>query len=126
MSLQTPLAKARGLGSSKEGLHHWTAQRLTALALAPLSLWFIYSLVSVTGMDHARVTLWLQDTLNAVLMLLFIIAMYYHASLGVQVVIEDYVESKWQKIFSLVLIKFLVWIAGLSSALSVIKVYLGL
>ena len=126
MSLQTPLARARGLGSSKEGLHHWTAQRLTALALVPLALWFIYSLVNVTGMDHARVTLWLQDTLNAVLMILFIIAMYYHAALGVQVVIEDYIDSKWQKIMSLVLIKFLAWLAGLASALSVIKVYLGL
>ena len=126
MSLQTPLARARGLGSSKEGLHHWTAQRLTALALVPLALWFIYSLVNVTGMDHARVTLWLQDTLNAVLMILFIIAMYYHAALGVQVVIEDYIDSKWQKIMSLVLIKFLARLAGLASALSVIKVYLGL
>ena len=126
MSLQTPLARARGLGSSKEGLHHWTAQRLTAFALAPLALWFIYSLVNVTGMGHAEVTNWLQDTLNAVLMLLFIVAMYYHAALGIQVVIEDYVESKWQKISCLILIKFLAWIAGLSSALSVIKVYLGL
>ncbi len=126
MSLQTPLARARGLGSSKEGLHHWTAQRLTAIALVPLSLWFIFSTVSVISKDYSTVTLWLQAHFNAVLMLLFITAMYYHAALGLQVVIEDYVASKWQKIGCLVLIRFLVFFAGLSSALAVIKVYLGL
>ncbi|MEQ8289247.1 MAG: succinate dehydrogenase, hydrophobic membrane anchor protein [Gammaproteobacteria bacterium] len=126
MSLQTPLARARGLGSSKEGLHHWTAQRLTALILVPLTLWFVFSLVSVTGADHATVSAWLQDPFNAVLMLLFVLALYYHAALGVQVVIEDYIESQWQKIGSLVLVKFLAWFAGLASVLAVLKVYLGL
>jgi succinate dehydrogenase / fumarate reductase membrane anchor subunit len=126
MSLQTPIAKARGLGSSKEGLHHWTAQRLTAIALVPLTLWFVFSLVSVTGADYTIVKAWLQNTVNAVLVLIFVSALYYHAALGIQVVIEDYIESKWQKIGCLVLIKFLAWFAGLASALAVLKVYLGM
>ncbi len=126
MSLQSPIARARGLGASKEGLHHWTSQRLTAMALAPLSLWFVFSLVSVTGADYATVTAWLGDTFNAVLLLLFLFAMYYHAALGVQVVIEDYIDSKWQKIGCLVLVRFLAWFAGLSSVVAVLKVYLGL
>ena len=126
MSLQSPLARARGLGASKEGLHHWTAQRLTAIALAPLTLWFVFSLVSVTGADYAIVSAWLQNTFNAVLILLFLFALYFHAALGVQVVIEDYIESKWQKIVSLVMVRFLAWFAGLASVLAVLKVYLGL
>ena len=126
MSLQTPLARARGLGSAKEGLHHWWAQRLTALALVPLSLWFIYSLVVVTGAEYSIIIAWLGQTINAVLMLLFLFALYYHTALGVQVVIEDYIDSEWQKIACLILVKFLVWLAGLSAAVSVLKIYLGL
>jgi succinate dehydrogenase / fumarate reductase membrane anchor subunit len=126
MSMQTPLAKVRGLGSAKEGLHHWWAQRLTALALIPLSLWFVYSLVCTTGADYATVIAWLGQPMNAVLMLLFLFALYYHAALGLQVVIEDYIDSEWQKIACLILVKFLIWLAGLSSALSVLKIYLGM
>ena len=126
MSLQSPIARVRGLGSAKEGVHHWWAQRLTAIALVPLSLWFIYSLVVVTGADYATVTAWLGNTLNAALMLLFLFSLYYHAALGVQVVIEDYIDSEWQKIACIILVKFLAWIAGLSAAIAVLKVYLGL
>lgn len=125
MSMQTPLARARGLGSAKEGVHHWWAQRLTAVALIPLSLWFIYSLVAVTGADYIAATAWLSQPINAVLMLLFLFSLYYHASLGVQVVIEDYISSEWQKITCLILVKFLVWLAGISAAISVLKIYLG-
>ena len=126
MSLQSPLARVRGLGSAKEGVHHWWVQRLTAIALVPLSLWFIYSLVAITGADYQTTKDWMGNTLNAALMLLFIISLYYHAVLGVQVVIEDYIDSEWQKIACLVLVKFLAWIAGLSAAIAILKVYLGL
>ena len=126
MSLQSPIAKVRGLGSAKEGVHHWWGQRLTAIVLVPLSLWFIYSLVVITGADYATVTAWLGNTLNAALMLLLIISLYYHAALGVQVVIEDYIDSEWQKIGCLILVKFLAWLAGLSAGIAVLKVYLGL
>ncbi len=126
MSMQSPLARVRGLGSAKEGVHHWWAQRLTAIALVPLSIWFIYSLTAITGAKYALVISWLGQPLNAVLMLLFLFSLYYHAALGVQVVIEDYIDSEWQKITCLILVKFLVWIAGLSAAISVLKIYLGL
>ncbi len=126
MSMQSPLARVRGLGSAKKGVHHWWEQRLTALALVPLSLWFIYSLVVITGAEYTTVIAWLSQPLNAVLMLLFVFSLYYHAVLGVQVVIEDYIESEWQKIACLILINFLAWIAGLSATISVLKIYLGL
>jgi succinate dehydrogenase / fumarate reductase membrane anchor subunit len=123
--MQTPLARARGLGSAKEGVHHWWAQRLTAIALVPLSLWFIYSLVAITGAEYAVVIAWLGQPINAVLMLLFLFSLYYHAMLGVQVVIEDYIDSEGQKIACLILVKFLVFLAGISAAISVLKIYLG-
>lgn len=126
MSLQTPLARVRGLGSAKEGVHHWWVQRLTAIALVPLSLWFVYSLISVVGGDYLSAVTWLGNTFNAVLMLLFLIALYYHAALGIQVVIEDYIDSEWQKLACLILVKFLIFVAGLSAVIAVLKVYLGL
>jgi len=62
MSLQSPIGRVRGLGSAKEGVHHWWSQRVTALVLIPLSLWFIYSLVMVTGADYATVVDWLANS----------------------------------------------------------------
>ena len=126
MSLQTPLAKARGLGSAKQGTHHWWQQRLTAIALTPLSLWFIYSQLIIGSVDHASVTRWMSDTMNAVLLILFIVSLFHHAQLGIQVVIEDYIDSEWQKMFSIILIKFLALFAGLTSVIAILKVFLGL
>lgn len=126
MSLQTPLAKARGLGSAKQGTHHWWQQRLTAIALTPLSLWFIYSQLIIGSADHASVTRWMSDTMNAVLLILFIVSLFHHAQLGIQVVIEDYIDSGWQKMSSIILIKFIALFAGLASVIAILKVFLGL
>ena len=126
MSLQTPLARARGLGSAKEGSHHWWAQRLTAIALVPLSLWFIYSLVCIGSMDYNTAVEWLQSPVTSVLMILFVFALFYHAQLGIQVVIEDYVRCEVLKISCIILISFLMLFAGLSGVLAILKVFLGL
>lgn len=126
MSLQTPLAKVKGLGSAKQGTHHWWHQRLTSMALIPLSLWFIYSLLMIGPVDHASVTRWMSDTLNTVLLILFVFSLFYHAQLGLQVVIEDYIESEWQKMSSIILMKFLALFAGLTSVIAILKVFLGL
>ena len=124
MSLRTPLAKVRGLGSAKQGTEHWWQQRLTAIALVPLSLWFISELLCMTGMDHASVSQWLHIPVNAVLLIMLLIALFHHAQLGMQVVIEDYIESEWQKLGCIILVKFLAVLAGLTSVLSVAKVFL--
>lgn len=126
MNLQAPLAKVRGLGSAKEGTHHFWNQRLTAIALIPLTLWIMISIVSMTTMDYKTVTVWMGTPLNAILVLIFILALYYHALLGVQIVIEDYVHTEWQKIACIILIKFLIILTGLASMLAVLKVFLGL
>ena len=126
MSLQTPLARARGLGSAKEGSHHWWAQRLTAIALVPLSLWFIYSLVCIGSMDYNTAVEWLQSPVTSVLMILFVVALFYHAQLGIQVVVEDYVRCEVLKISCIILTSFLMLFAGISGVLAILKVFLGL
>ncbi len=125
MSLSTPLAKARGLGSARSGTHHWIAQRLTAVALIPLSLWFVFSLVCMAELNYQAAIEWIQSPLSAVFLLLFIIAMFHHAQLGMQIVIEDYIDCKVMKITGLVLLKFVSFFAGLAAATAVLKIYLG-
>ena len=107
MNFRTPLARVRGLGSAKSGTHHWWMQRLTAIALVPLCLWFVASLIVVVSADHATVIHWLQAPLVAILSCALIVAIFYHAQLGVQVVVEDYVHAEWLKLATIVAIKLL-------------------
>ena len=126
MNLRTPLAHVRGLGSAKEGSHHWWIQRLTAIALIPLSIWFICCLVCISDADYQAAVDWISNPISTVLLIIFLAALYYHAYLGVQVVIEDYIESEWQKITALILVKFLALFTGLVSIFAVLKVSLGI
>lgn len=125
MSLRTPLGRARGLGSAKTGAHHWWMQRLTAVALVPLTLWFVYSIVSIAGADSATAYAWLARPLNAVLMLLLIAATFHHLHLGVQVVLEDYIHEEGVKVASIMAVKLLSIALGVASAFSVLKVAFG-
>jgi succinate dehydrogenase / fumarate reductase membrane anchor subunit len=122
---RTPLKQVRGLGSAQEGTHHWWLQRLTAVALVPLSLWFVASIISISSADYVSVVTWLRSPLVTVLLLCFIWALFHHAQLGVQVVLEDYVDSEWIKIASVVAMKFAAVVLGLTSAVAVLKVSLG-
>ena len=126
MKLVAPLAKVRGLGSAKDGTHHFWNQRLTAIALVPLTLWIMVSIINMTSMDYQTVSIWMGQPLNAVLLLIFILALYFHAQLGLQVVIEDYIHTEWQKIACIIVVKFLIILTCLTSALAVLKVFLGL
>lgn len=103
--MRSPLAQARGLGSAKDGSAHWWAQRVTAVALVPLTIWFIASLVALTGGDHSAFVAWLRSPLNTVLMVTFVIAVFYHMALGLQVVAEDYVHDDRIKIPTIILIQ---------------------
>lgn len=91
--MRTPLARAMGLGSAKEGVGAWWAERVSAVALVPLALWFAASIIAHTGSDYATFIVWLKTPLAAILMILLLIALFYHTALGLQVVIEDYVHS---------------------------------
>ncbi|MGY1529823.1 succinate dehydrogenase, hydrophobic membrane anchor protein [Luteimonas sp. A649] len=92
--MRSPVARAVGLGSAKAGVEHWWAQRVSAVALIPLTLWFVASLIAHTHSDHATFLAWLRAPLNAVAMILLLLALFHHTALGLQVVIEDYMHSR--------------------------------
>ena len=125
MDLRSPLARARGLGSAKHGTQHFWLQRISAIVLVPLCFWFVTSMVAMVSVDYETVSVWLSTPLTAVLMILFIIALFYHAQLGLQVVIEDYVESEWQKLINIILVKVVAFIGGLASIFAVMTVFLA-
>jgi succinate dehydrogenase / fumarate reductase membrane anchor subunit len=119
-SLRSPLGRAVGLGSAKEGVDHWWHQRLTAVALVPLALWFVIALIGHLGGDYQHAVQWVGAPIPAILMVLLIGATFYHAALGVQVVIEDYVHSEGLKLVALVLTRlvcFLFAVAGIFAVL---------
>jgi succinate dehydrogenase / fumarate reductase membrane anchor subunit len=119
---RSSLGRARGLGSARTGSRHWWAQRLTALALMPLTLWFILALIRLAGASHQTVIDWLSTPLTLSLMLALIVATFYHLQLGVQVVIEDYVHSERVKIGSVLALRALCVLLALVCIVSVLKV----
>ena len=125
MSLRTPLGRVRGLGSAKSGTHHWWHQRLTALALIPLAVWFVISLLIYTGASHAEVAGWLGAPLVAGLLILLIAATFYHLKLGVQVVVEDYVRTEWLKGAMVIVVNASCLVLGLAAVLAVLRLWLG-
>ena len=125
MQMRSLLGRTRGLGSSNEGAHHWWGQRLTGIALVPLSLWFVFSVVGLVGADLATVKAWAGRHGNPVMLILLTIAMFHHAQLGLQVVIEDYVRSEAIKVFSTVLVKFMAVLFGASCIVAVLRLTLG-
>jgi succinate dehydrogenase / fumarate reductase, membrane anchor subunit len=125
MSLQTPLARARGLGTAKKGVQHWWWQRLTAVVLVPLCLWFIGTIVTMQASNYSTVVNWIQSPLVSGLLVFLIAALFYHTQLGLQVVIEDYVHSEWVKITALVVAQFLMVLLALTAVIAVLKIALG-
>ena len=112
------------MGASAEGSHHWWLQRVSALALIPLSLWFLFSVVSHIGDDHQTVVNWISHPGVSVLLILYLGFMFFHAQLGLQVVIEDYFHNQAAKLFMLVLTKALLLLAGVASVFSVLRIAL--
>ena len=94
MSMLNPLARARGHGSAKEGVHHWYAQRASALLLIVLVGWLIYAMIRLAGADHGAASSFIAQPTNAAFLVLLIVTLFYHAMLGLQVVIEDYVHNQ--------------------------------
>lgn len=91
--MRSPLARAIGLGSAKEGVEHWWMARVSAVALIPLTLWFVASIIAHSGSDYVTFIVWMRMPLVGVLMVLLLMALFYHTALGLQVVIEDYIHS---------------------------------
>lgn len=125
MSIRTPLARARGLGTAKDGTHHWWMQRVTSVALVPLVLWFAISMLAYSRVDHETFQGWLGHPVNAGLMIALLAAMFYHAKLGAQVIIEDYVHPESAKIAALLIVQFLLFLLGAIAIVSVFKIALA-
>ena len=106
MSLRSPIGRALGLGAAKEGVSHWWSQRVTSVALVLLGLWFVYALLRIPTFQYEFVVAWIAMPLNAVLLLLLIGTLVYHSQLGVQVVVEDYVQHHGLKIATMLLLTF--------------------
>jgi succinate dehydrogenase / fumarate reductase membrane anchor subunit len=125
MNLRNPLAQVRGLGSAKQGSHHWIAQRLTAILLAPLSIWFLVAALGVAAGGYAEARSFVAQPLNACLMAAFVLALFYHAQLGLQVVVEDYVHIPWLELTLQIGIKVACFLAAIASLLAIVRISLG-
>ena len=124
MDRRTPLARARGLGSAHEGVHHWWMQRLTAIALIPLVVWFAISLVMLSGADYTTVRAWIGSPLVMVLLILTIGVGLHHGQLGLQVVFEDYTNGAI-RVAMIVLTKFIAILFGLAAIVAILRIGFG-
>lgn len=120
-----PIKNARGLGSAKDGVHHFMVQRITAVALLALSVYVVYLLVSLAGSDYSAARATVAHPCNAVLLTAFLLAMFWHGQLGMQVVIEDYVNAPMLALTLQLLVKFVCALAALASILAVVRIALG-
>jgi succinate dehydrogenase / fumarate reductase membrane anchor subunit len=125
MSLASPLGRVLGLGSAREGSHHWYAQRVSSVAQALLGVWFIAALVMLGGIDLDRLRAWIASPIVATLLLLFIATLAWHTILGLQVVIEDYVGAKGVRVAALVAMKFAFVLAAAAAAIAVLRLAIG-
>jgi succinate dehydrogenase / fumarate reductase membrane anchor subunit len=123
--MRSPLGRAIGLGSAKEGVTHWWRQRVSALALVPLTLWFVIAVIGLAGTDHAAFVTWVRSPMPAVFLILLLVATFYHTALGLQVVIEDYVHGEVTRLAALLAVRLLCILFAVRGILAVLKMALG-
>jgi len=120
--LRTPLSKAKGLGSAKTGTEHFWMQRITALALIPLVIWFCMSLAFLPDANYATVVSWLSSPFNAVLMIITLIAGFYHGALGMQIIFEDYISTHSTRIIAIIISNLVLFFFAALGVFSVLKI----
>ncbi|MGC6529989.1 MAG: succinate dehydrogenase, hydrophobic membrane anchor protein [Candidatus Puniceispirillaceae bacterium] len=123
-SMQTPLAKVRGLGSAKSGLHHWWHQRLTAIAMVPLMIATLVIISQIGTLDYDGAMALMANPLVASLLLLLVLVGFYHAAMGLQVVLEDYVSSEGQRMALIIFVKMALFALAVLAILSILKIAL--
>lgn len=123
--MRSPLGRAIGLGSAKRGVEHWWAQRITALALVPLLVWFVIAVIELAGAERAQFVEWLCHPVPAVLMVLLLIAVFHHGALGLQVVIEDYVEHETLRTGLVIVMRLVSIVLAVLGVFAVLKLSLG-
>jgi succinate dehydrogenase / fumarate reductase membrane anchor subunit len=124
-SLRSPLGAVSGLGSAKGGVHHWWLQRLTSIALVPLTIWFTVSILSLPSMEHATVIAWLAQSWTALFLILLVLVATYHSQLGVRVVIEDYIHNSGTKTLTMVIVTFAHCLLAVAGVFAILKVAFG-
>lgn len=122
MDLKSPLSKAKGLGSAKSGFAHWWAQRVTAVALIPLVIWFVANIVHAIGSEE-HLLAFVRTPFNAIVMVLFMVSTLYHAALGMQVVIEDYIHCRCMKIISVVGVQLVCLVTAIAGIMAVLALH---
>ncbi|PHS72012.1 MAG: succinate dehydrogenase, hydrophobic membrane anchor protein [Cycloclasticus sp.] len=125
MSLRSPLGQAKGLGSAKEGLHHWWAQRVTAIALIPLTVWFAFKVAILSMSDYQTVLESIGSPWSAALIVSLIVAAFYHAALGMQVIYEDYVSHKGIRIAAIMGTNLLMFLLAAAAIIAMVRIALG-
>jgi succinate dehydrogenase / fumarate reductase membrane anchor subunit len=125
MSLRTPLGQVLGRGSAKDGTGHFFGQRVSAVGMLLLGLWFACSLATMPGFEHADAVAFIGAPINGVLLLLLVVTLAYHSSLGIQVVIEDYVHGHGLKLVSLIISRFAHSFLAVAAIYAIIKIGLG-
>ncbi len=125
MSLRSPLGRVLGMGSAKDGTGHWWAQRVSAVALIPLTLWFLYSLIALPALDYATVKAWLALPISSFLAALSVTVLTHHSYLGTTVVVEDYVHGAGLKVVTLMVLRFLYVLFGGAGIFAILRVAFG-
>jgi len=123
--MRSPLGRAIGLGSAKEGVEHWWRQRVTALALVPLTLWFVAAVIGLVGADHAAFVAWVRSPMPAMLLILLLVATFYHVALGLQVVIEDYIHREAMRLGTLLVMRSLCVVFAVRGIVAILKLAFG-
>ena len=122
IQLRSPLGRVRGAGSAKSGAHHWWMQRVSSIALLPLTIWFIVSLATNAGMSHPEALIWIGTPFNAVLLLALIVLTFKHTAAGLGEIIEDYVRPEGARIATILVVKGVCWLLGIAAALAVLRI----
>lgn len=120
--MRSPLSRARGLGAARSGLSHWWAERVTSIALVPLTLWFIWSIYGLLGASQADVAAWVGRPLPLVLMLCLVLATFHHMQLGLQVVIEDYIHQERARLAALLVMRGGTFLLGVFGVVALLKI----
>jgi succinate dehydrogenase / fumarate reductase membrane anchor subunit len=123
-AFRTPRSRVEGLGAAHTGTMHFLRQRITASALVVLSAWFVFAALQLVGANLAEVLVFFGNPVNAVLMLLFLATALYHMSLGLQIIIEDYVHQDGIKLVLLVLVRFAMWTIGAAAGFALLRIAL--
>ena len=125
MSLRSPLGRVLGLGSAREGTHHWWVQRLTSVALVPLTIWFVVSLLLLPSLDYPTVVSWMGESSTALALIVLVLVATWHSQLGMRVIVEDYVHANGAKTVTLIALTFAHVLIALAGVFAVLKVALG-